>query len=266
MNNTPTKTDTSTTLSPVEKIQWLQAVAGMDLTRDQLAVAITLANMANNETGKAWPSYSTIAERAGLYDRHNANRAVKALVKKRIIAITKQGNRTTPNTYKLNAAIVDKSLIAVDKTDGVWAEQPTGCGQDGLQGVGSSAYRVWAGLPTKSVIEVNKESINQSARESADQEIAKSIERANEYSKFWKAAGSGNYYQVSEVEAELDRLIEEGHQLETIIAGLERWQAYTAAKGSKKVLSILKWLQGKRFNDPWAIPNNVQPIRRRKLL
>jgi len=31
-------------------------------------------------------------------------------------------------------------------------------------------------------------------------------------------------------------------------------------------LSILKWLQGERFNDPWAIPNNVEPIRRRKLL
>ena len=255
-----------TALSPVEKIQWLQAVAGMDLTRDQLAVAITLANMANSQTGKAWPSYQGIADRAGISRRQNAYRAIQGLIKKKIIILKSQGNRADSNTYMLNAAIVDKSLIAVDKTEG--------CNQERLQGVISSDYRVSSPVITgcnhqrlqNPITNQLKESVIQSERETADQEIAKAIERANEYQEFWKAAGKGNYYQVSEVEAELDRLTGEGHQLEAIIAGLERWQAYTAAKGSKKVLSILKWLQGKRFNDPWAIPNNVQPIRRRKLL
>lgn len=255
-----------TVLSPVEKIQWLQAVAGMDLTGDQLAVAITLANMANSETGKAWPSYSTIAERSGISRRQNAYRAVHGLIKKKIIILKSQGNRADSNTYMLNAAIVDKSLIAVDKNEG--------CNHERLQGVVTSDYRVSSPVITGCShqrlqnLRTNqlKKSINQSERETADQEIAKSIERANEYQEFWKAAGKGNYYQVSEVEAELDRLLGEGHQLEAIIAGLKRWQAYTAAKGSKKVLSILKWLQGKRFNDPWAIQNNVEPIRRRKLL
>ena len=94
--------DIQQSLSPVEKLQYLASAAAMPkLSRVQLAILVVLTDMANASTGLAWPSFTTLAARAGTTPRH-AKSATKGLVNGGLIIVHMAGNRVRSNRYRLN--------------------------------------------------------------------------------------------------------------------------------------------------------------------
>lgn len=242
------------TLSPVEKLKFLSsAISTKNLTRDQLAALVVIADMANGKTGDCWPSYSTVAKRAGISDTSNAGRAIRALVRKGLVIRAKPGTRTTATVYRLNASLVDK------------AEKPsTTLGQDRPKPKVSTDLTVRSALTHQS----GKGSIyiiGQSESERpTDEIITRSIQRAEGYQAFFEAYGK--HQQVAECEQLLDQHLAEGHNLDAIVEGAGRARRHAETTNTKRRLSPLKWLERKKWQEDWTVPQEAQPRRRRKLL
>jgi len=241
-------------LSPVEKLQFLStAVSTKKLTRDQLAALVVIVDMANGKTGDCWPSYSTVAKRAGISDLNNAGRAVRALVDKGLIIRAKRGTRTTATVYRLNASLVDK------------AEKPsTTLGQHRPNPWVSTDPTLGSAVTHQSV----KESIYLISQSESDRPtdeiITSSIQRAEQFEDFWHAYGKRQ--QVSDCEELLEQYLAEGHQLKAIVDGAKRARLHAEQTNAQKRFSPLKWLQRKKWLDDWTVPQEAQPRRRRKML
>ena len=86
---------------PVAKLKML-AIAGRSpgVSRVELAALIAIADMADAQSGIAWPSFATLAERSGSTRRHVKN-AVKRLIAGGYLTIAQRGNRVRSNRYKI---------------------------------------------------------------------------------------------------------------------------------------------------------------------
>jgi len=251
--DTPVTRHPRSVLSPVDKISFLSAaVATARLSRDQLAALIVISDMTNGKTGECFPSYNTVAKRAGISDRSHAGRAIRALVDKGLLIRVKQGNRNTSSVYRLNASVVDK----VQK-------QSTGLGQHGPHPEASTGLTLRSARASQSV----KESINlisqSESQRPTDELIANTIKRAEQFEDFWHAYGKRQ--QVVECEELLDQYLSEGHQLEAIVDGAKRARLHAEHHNLQRRFSPLKWLQRKKWLDDWTIAEETKPKRRKML-
>ena len=250
---TPVTRHPRSVLSPVDKVSFLSAaVATANLSRDQIAVLVVITDMINGKTGECFPSYATVAKRAGVTDRSNAGRAIRALVDKGLLIRTKQGTRSTSSVYRLNAALVDKAQ-----------KQSTGLGQHGPHPEVSTDLTLRSARTSQS----GKGSINlisqSESQRPTDELVASTIKRAEQFEDFWHAYGKRQ--QVTECEELLDRYLSEGHQLEAIVDGARRARLHAEHHNLQRRFSPLKWLQRKKWLDDWAIAEEPKP-KRRKLL
>ena len=251
--DTPVTRHPRSVLSPVDKVSFLSAaVATAKLSRDQIAVLVVITDMINGKTGECFPSYSTVAKRAGITDRSHAGRAIRALIDKGLLIRAKQGTRKTSSVYRLNAALVDK----VQK-------QSTGLGQHGPHPEANTGLTLRSARASQSV----KESINLISRSESqrptDELVASTIKRAERFEDFWHAYGRRQ--QVIESEELLDQYLSEGHQLEAIVDGARRARLHAEHHNLQRRFSPLKWLQRKKWLDDWTIAEEPKPKRRKML-
>lgn len=107
-------------MGPIQRIAWLRHVANhYKNSAGTISVAIVLAEHANNETGLAWPSLTTIAHLAGL-NRSPACRCLQRLIRDGFLKkLEKGGPGNKSTTYRLIHIVTDRSL-------GVVTERSTG--------------------------------------------------------------------------------------------------------------------------------------------
>lgn len=220
----------NTTLTLVQKLQWLQALAKTDppLTRSEITVAITLANMANAKTGVCWPSLNTLAQSTNA-DRRSVVRAIKQLSRAGFIQVERNSGRS--NLYRLASdTAVTPPVTPMSPTSDVDVTPPV------------------TPMSPKSIKESNKESVNQSEQPPSDK-----------YAQFWQAGVQR--VQVRECERRIDTLVASGVELKTIIDGANRWMRYTRHTNSQP-MTPLKWLDAEGWRDQWQ----TEPVKKRRML
>ena len=222
----------NTTLSLVQKLQWLQALAKTDppLSRSEITVAITLANMANAKTGICWPSLTTLAQSANA-NRRSVVRAINQLSDAGFIKVERTQGRS--NVYRLNPTS-DTTV-----TPPVTPMSPTS---------DASVTPPVTPMSPKSINESDKESFNQSEQPQSDK-----------HPEFWQAGVQR--LQVKACERRIDTLVASGVELKTIVDGANRWMRYTGQTNSQP-MTPLKWLDAEGWRDQWQ----TEPVKKRRML
>ncbi|MRH77797.1 hypothetical protein GH984_03685 [Spiribacter sp. C176] len=222
----------NTTLSLVQKLEWLQALAKTDppLRRSEITVAITLANMANAKTGVCWPSLNTLAQSTNA-DRRSVVRAINQLSRAGFIQVERTQGRS--NVYRLNPT------SDTDVTPLVTPMSPTS---------DASVTPPVTPMSPKSMNESDKESVNQSEQPQSDK-----------HPQFWQAGVKRA--QVRECERRIDALVASGVELKTIVDGANRWMRYTRQSNSQP-MTPLKWLDAEGWRDQWQ----TEPVKKRRML
>jgi DNA-binding MarR family transcriptional regulator len=222
----------NTALTPVQKLKWLQALAKTDppLTRCDITVAITLANMSNANTGVCWPSLNTLAQFTNS-DRRSVVRAISRLSCSGFIQVERNNGRS--NLYRLTPASdasVTPPVTPVSLTSDASVTPP--------------------GTPVspKSTKQSIKESVNQSKQPPSDKHPA-----------FWKTGVKR--IQVRECERRIDNLVDSGVELQAIVDGADRWVKYTRQTNSQP-MTPLRWLDAEGWRDEWQ----TKPVRKWRML
>lgn len=107
-------------MGPIQRILWLQDVyKTYKRSAGTLGVALVLAEHANNETGLAWPSLSTIAHKAAL-DRRTACRCLQRLLRDGFLKkLEKGGPGNKSTTYRLIHIVATQPLgVVAERTPG----------------------------------------------------------------------------------------------------------------------------------------------------
>jgi len=222
----------NTTLSLVQKLQWLQSLAKTDppLRRSEMTVAITLANMANAKTGVCWPSLNTLAISTNA-DRRSVVRAINQLSRSGFIQVERTLGRS--NVYRLNPTsdtTVTPPVTPLSPTSDASVTPPV------------------TPMSPKSIKQSDKESFNQSEQPPSDK-----------YPEFWQAGVQR--VQVRECERRIDTLVASGVELENIVDGANRWMRYTRQTNSQP-MTPLKWLDAEGWRDQWQ----TEPVKKRRML
>ena len=222
----------NTTLTLVQKLQWLQALAKTDppLTRSEITVAITLANMANAKTGVCWPSLNTLAKCTNA-DRRSVVRAINGLSRAGFIQVKHTQGRS--NLYLLNPT------SDTDVTPPVTPMSPTS---------DASVTPPVTPMSPKSMNKLDKESFIQFEQPPSDK-----------YPEFWQAGAKRA--QVRECERRIDTLVASGVELKDIVDGANRWMRYTRQTNSQP-MAPLKWLTAEGWRDQWQ----TEPVKKRRML
>ena len=222
----------NTTLTLVQKLKWLQALAKTDppLTRSEITVAITLANMANAKTGVCWPSLSTLAQNTNA-DRRSVVRAINQLSLAGFIKVERSLGRS--NLYRLNPTS-DTTV-----TPPVTPMSPTS---------DTSVTPPVTPMSPESMNESDKESFNQSEQPQSDK-----------YPEFWQAGVQR--FQVKACERRIDTLVASGVEFKDIVDGANRWMKYTR-KTNSQPMTPLRWLDAEGWRDQWQ----TEPVKKRRML
>ena len=257
------------TLGPVQKLQYLASAAGMPiLSRVQLAILVTMADMANATTGLAWPSFATLAGRTGTTTRH-AKTATKALLNLGLVVIHQHGNRVRSNRYKLNPKILvnDQGSDPHNTTQGSDLQSTTVVISSDR---GSDPHNTDVVPPTTPL------SINQSEQQAKIDDRATgegaaapsrplgpsglhppvSSESQDPYLEFWQAMPMRT--TVADAESRIAEYLENGVIYADIVAGAKRYTAYCNATRSPRRQSALAWLNRQAWRDDWT-PTTIRP-------
>ena len=233
---------------PVQKLKFLaQGAKAPAMSRAELAVLIVLADMANSSTGIAWPSFATLAERAGVSGRH-AKTAIKNLIARGFIEVTEQGNRIRSNRYKINLSAGGSDLGNTTQPSDL---QSTRVVNSSVRGSDLECPDV--------VIPSSPESIHPSehkASEGWDRSQAdggapnasplgasrarQPDSRKDQFPEFWEAIG--HRATVAESEQAIREFLSEGTEYDEIVDGGRRWAAYNTATGGRRKARPVQWL------------------------
>jgi hypothetical protein len=237
---------------PVRKLRWLVGAAGKhELSRGDLAMLIILADHTNTNTGKAWPAFPRLAKHGGVTPR-TAKRSVARLTALDLIAVAEHGGPGRSNRYRLNWDIFEQSEGSVDddtiQTAMVTAKAANGDISD-----------------PKMVTQVSPNPINRSEHEAkekiegsqADCETAPprlgacDLPHKRGYERFWDAWG--RKVTVAETERLIDAKVEDGHTLDDIVAGAQRFQKYCTDTAKPSRIKPAAFVHGEKWRDDWQL-------------
>jgi len=246
---------------PVAKLKML-AIAGRSpgVSRVELAALIAIADMADAQSGIAWPSFATLAERSGSTRRHVKN-AVKRLIAGGYLTIAQRGSRVRSNRYKIildppggalqnttphsdpqSTTVVLSSVTcgALEQPDVVLSTAP-----ESFHPSEHKAHDGWEGS------QADGGALRATASRPA---LARQPNRGSDrFPEFWEAIGFRA--TVSQSEQLLAELIADGVDYAQVLETGRRWAAYNAATGGKKRASPLRWLQTEKWRDGWELPS-----------
>ena len=259
-------------LGPVQKLQFLASAAGMPfVSRAQLAILVTLADMANASTGLAWPSFSTLAARSGTTARH-AKTATKGLIEAGLIVVQQQGNRIRSNRYRLNpmpqeithGSVTQITIQGCDLED-TRLVIPSGNGNDP-----QSTKVVFCEAPKSINQSEHKAKIDDRAISEVDAAPSRPegpsglhptsrTESHEPYREFWLAMPMRT--TVADAETRITEYLENGVIYADIVAGAKRYSAYCNTTTSPRRQSALAWLNRQAWRDDWTPPAPKGPAK-----
>lgn len=258
MSTTPSKSPDNI-FGPVDKLKWLAlAAADGNLSRAELAVLITLADMMNATTGLAWPSYATLAERAGIKRRH-VSRVISDLTERGQVVIVTPGDRVKSNRYTINMAYYSPG-IGSDAHDTTLVS-PMSRGSD-------------MGVPDV-VTPMSPESIHSSEHQAKDEMNRSQAEagtaarrpvgasasagrRGGErFPEFWTLWPKRT--SVAATEDAIDRAMADGAAYADILAGAERFIHYCDATGKPPQMQPSDFVRLDKYLDGWEPPSPRAP-------
>ncbi|TQE92527.1 MAG: helix-turn-helix domain-containing protein, partial [Spiribacter salinus] len=252
---------------PVEKMQLLASAAGLPrLTRAELAVLIILADMSNAETGLAWPSFDTLAQRTGI-GRRTVKRVVKRLNANRLVLIVEHGNRVRSNRYRINRELLQGGggPQTTTPTTGVVVHRPLGWWSMDHQGGGPWVPDVVVHGPPESVHQSKMESeIDGGSQAEADATayaaapLRPRVQRGGDrFPEFWEAIGRRT--TVKAAEDLLADALANGAEYQAVVDGAERYRAYCDRTGWRKAQSASAWIKSEGWRDDWTPPPKQAP-------
>jgi len=262
-NTTRVKYNTEGSFGPVEKVRALALAAGIsDLSRAELAVLNVLVDMINSQTGQAWPSYNTLADRTATTPR-TIKRAVLKLMKREppLVLLVAQGNRVRSNRYALNRAYFAElgAYGGSDARDTTLVTPVSSCSDAEGQ---------------KVVTPESPESIHESEHKAKDEWDRSSNDGAtpdrpagppglpqsgDRYPEFWEAMG-GRRTTVADAEQIIAEALADGADYQEIIEGAKRYRRYcTETSGSMKSTAAA-WLRRQAWRDGWELPTERADI------
>jgi hypothetical protein len=242
---------------PVRKLRWLVGAAGKhELSRADLAMLVILADHTNTNTGKAWPAFVRLAKLGGVAPR-TAKRSVARLTALDLIAVAEHGGPGRSNRYRLRWDIFEQSEDCV-VDDTIQMAMVTGTAANGDIS------------DPKMVTHMSPNPINRSEQEAkekiegsqADCEAApprlgaSDLPHKKGYERFWDAWG--RKVTVSETERLIDAKVEEGHPLDHIVVGVQRFQKYCADTGKPSRIKPAAFVHGEKWRDDWKL-HRVEP-------
>ena len=252
MQHASDRTAKAPPFGPVRKLRWLVGAAGKhQLSRAELATLIVITDHVNTNTGVAWPAFARIAEYAGITAR-TAKRAVAKLRDMDLVVTAQSGGPGRSNRYCLNWALFEQNA--------------DGTPDDTMQStMVSSAATNGDNSDTKMVMHVSPNPINLSEQEAKDKIDgsqaecpaapprlgASGLPQTKGYERFWVAWG--RRIAVAETERLIDAKIEEGHTLDDIVAGVQRFQKYCADTAKPARMKPAAFVHGEKWRDDWKL-------------
>lgn len=244
---------------PVQKLKFLAQGAKVPaMSRAELAVLIVLADMANSNTGIAWPSFATLAERAGVSGRH-AKTAIKNLIARGFIEVTEQGNRIKSNRYKINLRAGGSDLgnttqpsdlqstrVVNSSVRGSDVECPDVVIPSSPESIHPSEHKASEGW--------DRSQADGGAPNASPSRARQPDPRKDQFPEFWEAIG--HRATVSESEQAIREFLCEGTEYDEIVDGGRRWAAYNTATGGRRKASPVQWLLKEKWRDDWTVPQS----------
>lgn len=237
---------------PVRKLRWLVGAAGKhELSRSELAMLVILADHTNTNTGKAWPAFVRLAKLGGVTPR-TAKRAVARLNVLDLIAVAEHGGPGRSNRYRLNWDIFEQSEGSVDD-DTSQTAMVTGTAANG----DISDPKMVTHMSPNPINRSEQEAKEKIDRSQADCEAApprlgaSDLPHKKGYERFWDAWG--RKVTVSETERLIDAKVEEGHTLDDIVAGAQRFQKYCADTAKPSRIKPAAFVHGEKWRDDWKL-------------
>jgi hypothetical protein len=246
------KANQATTFGPVRKLRWLVGAASRtELSRAELAMLIILADHTNTNTGKAWPAFPRLAQHGGVTTR-TAKRAVARLTTLDLVVISEHGGPGRSNRYRLNWDIFEQSGDSVDD-DTIQTGTVTATAASGDTGDPKMVTPLSPNPINRSEQEA-KEKIegSQAECEAAPPRLgACGLPHIKGYECFWDAWG--RKVTVAETERLIDAKVEDGHTLDDIVAGVQRFQKYCADTGKPSRIKPAAFVHGEKWRDDWQL-------------
>jgi len=248
---------------PVRKLRWIVGAAGKhELSRAELAMLVILADHTNTITGKAWPAFVRLARLGGVTTR-TAKRAVARLTALDLIAVAEHGGPGRSNRYRLNWDIFEQSEDSVDD-DTMQTAMVTGTAANG----DTSDPRMVTPMSSNPINRSEQEAKEKIEGSQADCEAAPprlgacDLPHKKGYERFWDAWG--RKVTVSETERLIDAKVEEGHTLDEIVAGVQRFQKYCADTAKPSRIKPAAFVYGEKWRDDWKLypvePKAKKPV------
>lgn len=242
---------------PVRKLRWLVGAAGKhELSRADLAMLVLLADHTNTITGKAWPAFGRLAKLGGVTPR-TAKRSVARLTALDLIAVAEHGGPGRSNRYRLNWDIFEQSEDSVDD-DTIQMAMVSGTAANG----DISDPKIVTHMSPNPINRSEQEAKEKIEGSQADCEAAPprlgacDLPHKRGYERFWDAWG--RKVTVSETERLIDAKVEEGHPLDDIVAGVQRFQKYCADTGKPSRIKPAAFVHGEKWRDDWKL-HRVEP-------
>jgi hypothetical protein len=259
-----------------------------DLGRAELSILWVLLDWENSDVGAAWPSYATLAKRAGVKPRH-AKGSVASLVQRGLVEITVPGDRVYTNHYRVCVPKLLAEGSAPQNTMPAQRSAPQNTTAHALGGAVQTTTVVHCSArggalqctevvscsapnpihdPAEHLAKQDHESMDDDQSSSgrragsaspADEEQAL-VTRAQRHAAFWDAWPLDKA-EASKVNELLDQLLDCGEtSLTVVVAGLARFAHYMTK--TRKGRSALAWLEHRGWLDDWT-PYDERPARRR---
>lgn len=264
MQHASDRTAKAPLFGPVRKLRWLVGASGKhQLSRAELATLIVITDHVNTNTGVAWPAFARIAEYAGITVR-TAKRAVAKLRAMDLVITAQSGGPGRSNRYCLNWALFEQNA--------------DGALNDTMQSTMVSSAATNGDNPdTKMVTHSSPNPINLSEQEAKDKIDrsqaecpaapprlgASGLPHTKGYERFWVAWG--RRITVAETERLIDAKIEEGHTLDDIVAGVQRFQKYCADTAKPARMKPAAFVHGEKWRDDWKLHRGIAVQKKSKI-
>jgi hypothetical protein len=250
---------TPTTLSVVDKLKWLQALAAdAALTPLALRLACVLTEYFNSLSGDAWPSIETLASELGASER-GIQKAVAVLVARGHLRVTVGGGRKLSNHYR---------PILKTPNAGSWFrdQNPERQRQKTPNGRSPEPFKEHTERVSNETLSVGVREIDPlgGARlEAAPPELFPSPPiNEKEFLEFWRQFPK--HTGIDGARRAFAEAVAGGADPKAIIAVAMRFAAERTGQPERFTPSAANWLRDGRWKDPPAQINGADPGRPRR--